>query len=106
MTARLIRVAIIAVALLITALLLPDIVVEWSEEAYERISDEYGNFAQRLGVDDLTFIPLSALHGDNVVKKSDRMTWYDGSTLLHYLEHVNVGAHRNLVDFLAALRGP
>ncbi len=73
--------------------------VEWSEEVYERISDEYGDFAKRLGVDDLTFIPISALHGDNVVEKSARMSWYDGSTLLHYLEHVNVGAHRNLVDF-------
>jgi bifunctional enzyme CysN/CysC len=73
--------------------------VEWSEEVYERISDEYGDFAERLGVDDLTFIPISALHGDNVVEKSARMRWYDGSTLLHYLEHVNVGAHRNPVDF-------
>jgi len=73
--------------------------VGWSEEVYERIAAEYTAFAQQLGVDDLTFIPISALLGDNVVDKSTHMPWYAGSTLLHHLEHVNVGAHRNLVDF-------
>ncbi|HSG09940.1 MAG TPA: sulfate adenylyltransferase subunit CysN [Longimicrobiales bacterium] len=73
--------------------------VDWSEEVYDRISAEYTSFAEKLGVDDMTFIPISALKGDNVVDKSANMPWYDGSTLLHYLEHVNVGAHRNLVDF-------
>ncbi len=73
--------------------------VGWSEEVYERIAEEYTAFAQQLGVDDLTFIPISALLGDNVVDKSTHMPWYGGSTLLHHLEHVNVGAHRNLVDF-------
>jgi len=73
--------------------------VDWSEDVYESISAEYGSFAEKLGVEDLTFIPVSALHGDNVVEASEKMPWYDGSTLLHHLEHVNVGAHRNLVDF-------
>jgi bifunctional enzyme CysN/CysC len=73
--------------------------VDWSEEVYDRISDEYTAFAEKLAVDDLTFIPVSALKGDNVVEESANMPWYDGGTLLHYLEHVNVGAHRNLVDF-------
>jgi len=73
--------------------------VDWSEEVYERIREGYTGFAQRLGVDDLTFIPISALLGDNVVDKSAHMPWYGGSTLLHHLEHVNVGVHHNVVDF-------
>ncbi|KPJ81070.1 MAG: hypothetical protein AMS19_08695 [Gemmatimonas sp. SG8_23] len=73
--------------------------VDWSEERYEEIAAEYTSFAEKLGVDDLSFIPISALLGDNVVEPSENMPWYNGSTLLHHLEHVNVGAHRNLVDF-------
>ncbi len=73
--------------------------VDWSEGRFEEIADEYSDFANKLGVDDLTFIPISALLGDNVVDESQNMPWYHGSTLLHHLEHVNVGAHRNLVDF-------
>jgi bifunctional enzyme CysN/CysC len=73
--------------------------VDWSEDVYESIVDAFGSFAQRLGIDALTFIPISALHGDNVVTKSANMSWYAGSTLLHHLEHVNLGADRNLVDF-------
>ena len=73
--------------------------VGWSEARYEEIVREYTEFVSKLGVDDLTFIPISALLGDNVVDASANMAWYRGSTLLHHLEHVNVGAHRNLVDF-------
>ena len=73
--------------------------VDWSEETYDAIVDEYTDFAEKLGVDDLSFIPISALKGDNVVDPSEHMPWYKGSTFLHHLEHVNVGAHRNLVDF-------
>jgi bifunctional enzyme CysN/CysC len=73
--------------------------VDWSEEVYERIRAEYAEFAQKLGVGDLTFIPISALLGDNIVTKSENTPWYGGGTLLHHLEHVNVGAKRNLVDF-------
>ena len=73
--------------------------VDWSEDVYEDIAQDYRLFAEKLGVDDLTFIPISALEGDNVVNKSANMPWYEGGTLLHHLEHVNVGAHRNLVDF-------
>ena len=61
--------------------------------------DEYRGFASKLTVQDITFIPISALLGDNVVNRSDKMPWYDGPTLLHHLEHVNVGTGRNLVDF-------
>ncbi|HEX6926567.1 MAG TPA: sulfate adenylyltransferase subunit CysN [Longimicrobiaceae bacterium] len=73
--------------------------VDYDEEVYEQIVAEYREFAQKLDISDLTFIPISALHGDNVVEKSENMPWYDGSTLLHHLETVNVGVTRNLVDF-------
>jgi bifunctional enzyme CysN/CysC len=73
--------------------------VGYDEATYEAIVDEYREFAEKLEVSDLTFIPMSALLGDNVVDKSERMPWYSGSTLLHHLETVNVGATRNLVDF-------
>ena len=73
--------------------------VDWSQEVFDRITEDYAEFAQKLGVDDLTFIPISALKGDNVVDESENMPWYHGSTLLHHLDHVNVGSHRNLVDF-------
>lgn len=73
--------------------------VDFSEEAYERIVSEYSEFATKLSIQDLTFIPISALQGDNVVHKSERTPWYDGPTLLHHLENVNIGASRNLVDF-------
>lgn len=72
--------------------------VDWSRDRYDEIAGEYGDFAQKLGVEDLTFIPISALLGDNVVEPSEQMPWYRGSTLLHHLEHVNLGANRNLVD--------
>jgi bifunctional enzyme CysN/CysC len=73
--------------------------VDYDEGTYNAIVDEYTRFAEKLDVQDLTFIPISALVGDNVVDKSERMSWYDGGTLLHHLETVKVGANRNLVDF-------
>jgi len=73
--------------------------VDFSEEVFDQIVQDYRDFAEKLEIPDLTFIPISALLGDNVVEKSDRMPWYDGGTLLHHLETVNVGANRNLVDF-------
>ncbi|HEX7243893.1 MAG TPA: sulfate adenylyltransferase subunit CysN [Longimicrobiaceae bacterium] len=73
--------------------------VDYSEEVFEAISAEYRDFAARLEVPSLVFVPVSALYGDNVVERSGRMPWYAGSTLLHHLETVNVGAARNLVDF-------
>jgi bifunctional enzyme CysN/CysC len=73
--------------------------VDYDQAVYEAIVQEYTDFTQKLNVQDVTYIPLSALKGDNVVDKSERMPWYDGSTLLHHLEHVNVGASLNNVDF-------
>jgi bifunctional enzyme CysN/CysC len=73
--------------------------VDYSEEVYRGIIADYTAFAEKLGIKDLTFIPMSALRGDNVVTKGDNLGWYEGATLLHYLENVNVGAQRNLLDF-------
>jgi bifunctional enzyme CysN/CysC len=72
--------------------------VDWDEAVYERISEELSAWASRLDVVDLTFVPISALHGDNVVERSGRMPWYQGSSLLYYLENVHVASSRNLID--------
>jgi bifunctional enzyme CysN/CysC len=72
--------------------------VEWSEEIYERIKDEFRAFATRLDIADVTFIPVSALHGDNVVDASMNMPWYRGLPLLTHLEEVYIASDRNLID--------
>ena len=72
--------------------------VDWSEEVFESIADEFTAFAAKLDAPDLTVIPVSALHGDNIVTRSDNMPWYDGPALLHHLEHVHIASDRNLVD--------
>jgi bifunctional enzyme CysN/CysC len=72
--------------------------VDYDEEVFEKIKDEFRDFAARLRVHDLTFIPISALNGDNVVDKSENMPWYKGSTLLHTLEEVHIASDRNLID--------
>ena len=73
--------------------------VDYDPAVYARIVADYTSFVRQLNVQDVTTIPLSALRGDNVVEKSPHMPWYDGPTLLHHLEHVNVGASQNVVDF-------
>ena len=73
--------------------------VDYDRKVYQRIVDDYKAFAAKLDINDMVFIPLSALKGDNVVDKSLNMPWYDGATLLHHLETVNVGTSRNIVDF-------
>jgi bifunctional enzyme CysN/CysC len=73
--------------------------VEFSHERFDEIVAEYKEFAQKLNVHDIEFIPVSALLGDNVVTRSERMPWYDGSPLLQFLENVTISADRNLVDF-------
>ena len=73
--------------------------VDHREDIFTRIVDAYQEFAEKLDVRNLVFIPISALNGDNVVERSTNMPWYSGPTLLYHLETVNVGADRNLVDF-------
>jgi bifunctional enzyme CysN/CysC len=73
--------------------------VDFSEERYNEICDEYRSFATRLDLPDLHFIPISALDGDNLVDPSERSPWYTGSTLMNFLETVYIGSDRNLQDF-------
>jgi len=72
--------------------------VEYDAAAFERIVAEFTGFATRLEIRDVTFIPVCALHGDNVVERSVAMPWYRGSPLLYHLEHVHIASDRNLID--------
>jgi bifunctional enzyme CysN/CysC len=73
--------------------------VDFSEERFRQIEEEYREYAIRLGLGNLSFIPVSAVNGDNVVRGSDSMPWYSGPPLLSYLAEVYVAGDRNLVDF-------
>ncbi|GAA2706089.1 sulfate adenylyltransferase subunit CysN [Micromonospora olivasterospora] len=72
--------------------------VDWSQEVFERIADEFTAFAAKLDAPDLTVVPISALKGDNIVARSENMPWYEGPSLLHHLERVHIASDRNLVD--------
>jgi bifunctional enzyme CysN/CysC len=72
--------------------------VGYDSAVFERIAEEFGTFATKLEIGDLTFIPISALHGDNVVQRSANMPWYEGPSLLHHLEHLHIASDRNLID--------
>jgi bifunctional enzyme CysN/CysC len=72
--------------------------VDWDEGVYDRIVDEMTDFTAKLEIPDVTFIPISALHGDNVVERSERMGWYGGPPILWHLEHLHVASDRNLID--------
>ena len=72
--------------------------IDWDREKFESIRDEFHAFAARLDVQDVATIPISALHGDNVVTRSDQTTWYEGPSLLSHLEEVYIAGDRNLVD--------
>ena len=72
--------------------------IGWDRERFEAIRDEFHAFAARLDVQDVATIPLSALHGDNVVTKSAQTRWYEGPALLSHLEEVYIAGDRNLVD--------
>lgn len=73
--------------------------VGFSEGRFREIEDEYRAFAVRLGLANLSFIPVCAVNGDNIVTPSQTMPWYKGAPLLTYLEEVYVAGDRNLVDF-------
>jgi bifunctional enzyme CysN/CysC len=72
--------------------------IDWDQERYERIKSDFMEFAARLNVHDITFIPISALRGDNVVQRSEHMWWYDGSPLLNHLESIYIGSDENFID--------
>ena len=72
--------------------------VDWSQERFDEIKAEFRAFAMKLEVHDLSFVPISALHGDNVVTRSANTPWYEGAPLLHHLEEVHIASDRNLID--------
>ncbi|MBI5725401.1 MAG: 50S ribosome-binding GTPase, partial [Planctomycetes bacterium] len=72
--------------------------VGYSREVFEKIRADFENFASRLLVKDMVFIPVSALAGDNIVSHSPQMPWYEGTTLLNHLQTVHIASDRNLID--------
>ncbi len=72
--------------------------VGYDNAVFDQIAAEFTAFAAKLEIGDLSFIPISALHGDNVVQRSANTPWYDGPSLLHHLEHVHIASDRNLID--------
>ena len=72
--------------------------VDYSNERFEKIKADFEEFASKLEIKDVRFTPISALNGDNVVKRSLNMQWYDGSTLMHLLENIHIGSDHNHID--------
>ena len=72
--------------------------VDYQQHIFDDIAAEFTDFAAKLDAPDLTVIPVSALHGDNIATRSTTMSWYEGPSLLHHLEHVHIASDRNLVD--------
>jgi sulfate adenylyltransferase subunit 1 len=72
--------------------------VEYSEDVYNNIVIDYSEVAKQLGLKDVTYIPISALNGDNIVDRSQLITWYDGKPLLEFLEEVEINNDVNLTD--------
>ncbi len=79
--------------------------VDFSEERYNEIHDQFESFAAKLDIKDFHFIPISALHGDNVVDRSIRTPWYEGPTLLYYLENVHIASDYNFIDCRFPVQG-
>ncbi len=72
--------------------------VDYSEERFNELQEEFEKFAAKLDVNDVHFIPISALKGDNVVNRSENTAWYDGPTLMYYLENVHIASDHNFID--------
>ena len=79
--------------------------VDYDEETFESIKSDIEAFASKLNVIDIRFVPISALHGDNVVNESENMPWYKGSTLLYLLETIHIGSDHNHIDCRFAVQG-
>jgi len=71
---------------------------DYSQETFNKIKADFEDFASKLEIKDVRFIPISALNGDNVVDRSENMDWYEGSTLMHLLENIHIGSDQNHVD--------
>lgn len=72
--------------------------VDYDEERYTEIKTSFEKFSSKLNITDVSFIPISALKGDNIVLRSTRMDWYEGPTLLYYLENVHIASDHNFID--------
>lgn len=72
--------------------------VNYDEKVFEKIVEDYKAFSSKLEVHDIQFVPISALEGDNVVNRSEKMPWYQGATLLHMLETVHIESDQNHID--------
>src|SRR5690606_37445909 len=72
--------------------------VDYDQNRYEEIKEEFEKFASKLDVTDVSFIPISALKGDNIVNRSKAMSWFEGPTLLYYLENVHIASDHNFID--------
>lgn len=72
--------------------------VDYQEERFKEIKEHFNSFASKLDIQDVRFIPISALKGDNVVDRSEKMDWYDGPTLLYLLENIHIASDRNFID--------
>ena len=72
--------------------------VNYSEQTYQQIKQNYQDFAEKLDLNDLYFLPISALDGDNVVNRSKNMPWYTGKPLMESLESIEIGSDHNFVD--------
>jgi sulfate adenylyltransferase subunit 1 len=72
--------------------------VDYSEDVYNKIVGDFKAFSSKLDIQDINFIPISALKGDNVVNKSENMNWYEGSTMMYHLETVHISSDHNHVD--------
>lgn len=72
--------------------------VNYDQSIYKKIKADFVNFSAKLEIQDVSFMPISALHGDNIVTRSEKMPWYDGPTLLYHLENVHIGSDHNLID--------
>jgi sulfate adenylyltransferase subunit 1 len=80
--------------------------VNYSKEAFEQIVSSFQDFSAKLAIVDVQFIPISALQGDNVVHRSEKIDWYQGATLLHTLENLSVANEINLIDFRFPVQHP
>ncbi len=72
--------------------------VNYQEDTFQSIKKDFEHFSTKLDVTDIRFIPISALNGDNVVNRSEKMAWYEGSTLLYNLENLHIGSDHNHID--------
>lgn len=78
--------------------------VGYSEEVFRNVVEQYESFASKLSVKDIQFIPISALNGDNVVNRSEKMNWYQGTTLIYHLENLHIGSDENHIDTRFAIQ--